>query len=75
MSDSKRLKFSRQQEASELLSSLGIKTHLEKIYLLVSLLFWWSWLVNTRYKMNELVNKLLLPFLLSFFFQKESKTN
>ena len=37
--DSKKLKFIKQQEASGLLSSLGIKTHLSKIPLVGPLLF------------------------------------
>ena len=37
--DSKRPKFTKQQEASGLLSSLGIKKHLSKIPLVGSLLF------------------------------------
>ena len=51
--DSKKSKLIKQQEASELLSSLGIKTLLNKIPLLGSLLF-------QEYKMNEIVNKFLL---------------
>ena len=35
----KKMKFVKEQEASELLSSLGIKTHLSKIALAGSLLF------------------------------------
>ena len=53
-------KFMKKQEASGLLSSLGIKTPLIKIPLLGTLLFWRSQQVNTRYKMNEIVNKFLL---------------
>ena len=37
--DSKKLKFIKQQEASRLLSSLGIKTPLSEIPLVVTLLF------------------------------------
>ena len=37
--NSKKSKFIKEQEASELLSSLGIKTPLNKIYLLGPLLF------------------------------------
>ena len=58
VSDSK--KFMKQQEASGLLSSLGIKTPLIKIPLLGPLLIWRSSQVNTRYRMNEIVNKFLL---------------
>ena len=39
MCDSKKLKFMEEQEASRLLSSLGIKTPLNKILSLVPLLF------------------------------------
>ena len=39
VSDSKKLKFIKEQEASGLLSSLGIKTPLNKISLLCPLLF------------------------------------
>ena len=51
--DSKKSKLIKQQEASELLNSLGIKTLLNKIPLLGPLLF-------QEYKMNEIVNKFLL---------------
>ena len=37
--DSKKSKFIKKQEASELLSSLGIKTHLSKIPLVGPVLF------------------------------------
>ena len=50
---SKKSKFVKQQEASGLLSSLGIKLPLNEIPLLGPLLFY-------RYKMNEIVNKFLL---------------
>ena len=49
----KKSKFVKQKEASGLLSSLGIKTPLNKIPLLGPLLF-------KSYKMNKIVNKLLL---------------
>ena len=58
--DSKRSKFIKEQEASGLLSSLGIKTPLSKIPLVGPLLFYRSQQVNKRYKMNEIVNKFLL---------------
>ena len=48
--DSKKLKFIKEQEASGLLSSLGIKTPLNKIPLLGSLLM-------HAIKMSEIVNK------------------
>ena len=51
MCDSK--KSIKLREASELFSTLGIKTPLNKILLSGPLLFW-------RYKINEIVNKLLL---------------
>ena len=38
--DSKKSKFIKEQEASELLSSLGIKTILSEILLVAPLLFW-----------------------------------
>ena len=40
MFDSKKLKFIKEQEASRLLSSLGIKTNLSKIPLIGPLLFY-----------------------------------
>ena len=52
--DSEKLKLIKEQEASGLLSSLGIKTPLSKIPLVDPLLFY------TRYKINEIVNKFLL---------------
>ena len=55
----KKSKFIKEQEASGLLNSLGIKTPLNKIPLLVSVRFCVQQ-VNTRYKMNEIVNKFLL---------------
>ena len=58
--NSKKLKFIKEQGASGLLSSLGIKTPLSKIPLVSSLLFCRYELVNTRYKMNDIVNKFLL---------------
>ena len=47
------MRFIKEQEASELLSSLRIKTALRKNFLVGPLLF-------QRYKMNEIVNKFLL---------------
>ena len=54
--DSKKLKFIKQQEGSGLLSSLGIKTPLNKIPLVGPLLF----RGNTRDKMNDTNNTFLL---------------
>ena len=48
--DGKKSKFIKEQEASGLLSSLGLNTPLNKISLLVPLLF-------QAYKMNDIVNK------------------
>ena len=56
----KKSKFIKQQEASRLLSNLGIKIPLSKIPLVGPLLFNIVKQVNTRYKINELVNKFLL---------------
>ena len=50
---SKKSKFIKKQEASGLLSKLGIKTPLSKIPILGNVLFY-------MYKMNEIVNKFLL---------------
>ena len=55
----KKSKFIKEQEASGLLNSSGIKTPLNKIPLLVSVRFCVQQ-VNTRSKMNEIVNKFLL---------------
>ena len=49
----KKLRFVKEQGAKGLLSSLGLKTPLNKIPLLGGTLFW-------VYKMNEIVNKFLL---------------
>ena len=38
--DSKKMKFIKEQQASGLLSSLEIKTHLSKVSLVGPLLFW-----------------------------------
>ena len=45
--------FMKKQEAQWILSNLGLKTPLSKVPLLDDVLFW-------LYKMNEIVNKLLL---------------
>ena len=58
--DSKKSNFITEQEARGFLSSLGIKTLLSKIPLVGPLLFQRYQQVNTRYKMNEIVNKFLL---------------
>ena len=58
--DCKKLKFFKDSEAIRLLSSSGVKTPLSKIPLVRLLLFWRPLQVNTRYKMNEVVNKFLL---------------
>ena len=58
--DSEKSKFIREQEASRLLRSLGIKKPLSKIPLVGPLLFYRYSQVNTRYKMNEIVDKFLL---------------
>ena len=51
--DSKTLRFFKQQEASGLLSSLGIRTPLSQIPLVDPFLF-------QRYKMNEMINNFLV---------------
>ena len=53
MWNSKKSKFSKEQEARGLLSCLGIRTPLSKIPLLGPLLFY-------KYKMNEIINKFRL---------------
>ena len=53
-------KFIKQQNVSGLLNSLGIKTTLSIILLVAHVLFQRSQQANTRYKMNEKVNKILL---------------
>ena len=50
---SKKLRFIKEQEVSELLSSLGIRTLLRQIPIVGPLLF-------QRYKMNKMINKFLL---------------
>ena len=56
----KKSKFIKQQEASGLSSSLGIKTPLSKIPFVFLFCFKSIQQVNTRYKMNEIVNQFLL---------------
>ena len=58
--DSEKSKFIKQQEASWLLSNLGIKTSLSKIPLVGPPLFICIKKVNTMHKMNQVVNKILL---------------
>ena len=58
--DSEKSKCIKQQEANGLLSSLGIKTHLNKIHQQVHFCFNSIKQVNRRYKMNEIENKFLL---------------
>ena len=58
--DGKKSKFIKEQEATGLLSSLGIKTPLSKVPLLGPLLFERYYQVNTRFKMNKIVNRFLL---------------
>ena len=55
MCDIKRLKFIKEQEASRLSSSQGIKTPLSKIHLIGHLLSQRSLEVNISYKMNKIV--------------------
>ena len=49
----KKSRFMKEQKVKGLLSSLGLKTPLNKVSLLGDILFW-------VYKMNEIVNKYLL---------------
>ena len=58
--DGKKSKFIKEQEATGLLSSLGIKTPLSKVPLLGPLLFERYYQVNTRFEMNKIVNRFLL---------------
>ena len=58
--DSRKLKLIKDEEASGLLSSLGIKTPLSKIPIVGLFCFKSIKQLNTRYKMNEIVNKFLL---------------
>ena len=60
MCDSKKSKFIKEQEASGLLSNLGIKTPLSKIPLLGHIFFQRYQQVNTRQKMSTIVYKFLL---------------
>ena len=55
---SKKSRFHKKQEASGILSNLGLKTSLNKIPLLGDILFWW--MLSKIIKMNEIVNKFLL---------------
>ena len=55
--DGKKSKFMKEEEASGLLSSLGIKTLLNKTPLLSP---HFIQMFNTRYKMNDIVNRFLL---------------
>ena len=68
---SKKSKFNKKQEACGLLSSLGIKTPLSKILCLYLVLFCFKSIkqVNTRYKMNEIVNAFLLTLFRMGFFE------
>ena len=50
--DSKKSRFIKEQEASELLNSLGIKTSLSQVPIFGTTLFW-------GYKMNKIINKFL----------------
>ena len=52
ISDSKKSRFIKNQEAKGLLSNLGIRTPLSKVPMLGDILFWMC-------KMNEIVNKFL----------------
>ena len=54
---SKKSRFHKKQEASGILSNLGLKT-LNKIPLLGDILFWW--MLSKIIKVNEIVNKFLL---------------
>ena len=60
MCDIKMLKVIKEQEASTLSSSQGIKTPLSKIHLIGHLLSQRSLEVNINYKMNETVKKFSL---------------
>ena len=56
---SKKSRFIKNQEAKGLLSNLGIRTPLSKVPILGDILFQTS--CKAMYKMNEIVNKCLLP--------------
>ena len=59
--DSKKSRFIKEQGASGLLSSFGIKTpNLSKLPIAGHFLFQRYQQVNTRYKMNKKINKFLL---------------
>ena len=55
---SKKSKFIQEQEATGILSSLGLKTPLSKITLLGDIFFECNSIEN--YKMNDIINKFLL---------------
>ena len=57
--DSKKSKFIKEQEATRLFTSLGIRTPLSEIPLVGPLLFQRYQQVSKRYEMNEIVNKFL----------------
>ena len=57
--DSKKSRFINKQEATGLLSSLGIRKPLREIPLVGPLLFQGYQQVNIRYKINEIVNQFL----------------
>ena len=58
--DSEKSRFIKEQDVSGLLRSLSIKTSFSKMLLVGRLLFSRYLQVNTRHKMNEVVNKFLL---------------
>ena len=58
---SKKSKFIRKQEASGLLSSLGIRTSSDKSPIFGPILFW-------VYKMNKIIHKFLLSYKFFFYF-------
>ena len=60
VSSSKKSKFLKEQEARGLLSSLGIRAPLSQIPFVGPVLFNSIKQVNTRYKMNKIMNKFLL---------------
>ena len=60
VSSSKKSRFLKEQEARGLLSSLGIRAPLSQIPFVGPVLFNSIKQVNTRYKMNKIMNKFLL---------------
>ena len=56
---SKKSRFITNQETTELLSHLGLRTTLSKVPILGNILFWSATLLSCI-KMNEIVNKFLL---------------